>query len=112
MTVELPIAGPSNRFLLPERDRRWPYALAVLLLVGVMVLVVLFLIGWPRLKSTSIHYELIGLRAQVQELERRERALRVELERERSPVRLREEGRRMGLGPPPADAVATPGAGP
>ena len=112
MTVELPIVGPSNRFLTPQRDRRWLGVLAVLLAVATVVILVLFLIGWPRLKSTSIHYELIGLRAQVQDLERRERALRLELEQQRSPMRLRQEGHRMGLAPPSADSVATPGGGP
>jgi hypothetical protein len=112
VTVELPIAGPSNRFLMPQRDRRWLGALAVLLAVATTVVLVLFLIGWPRLKSTSIHYELIGLRAQVQELERRERGLRLELERRRSPVRLRQEGHRIGLAPPTADSVAAPDGAP
>ena len=98
--MELPISGPSNRFLTPQRDRRWPYVLSALLLVALVVVVALGLVGWPRLKSTSIHYELIRLRAEVAQLEQRERSLRLELERERSPESLAERARDLGLVPP------------
>ena len=63
MSVELPISGPSNRFLTPQRDRRWPHVLSALLLVAAVVVVALGVVGWPRLRSTSIPYELIRLRA-------------------------------------------------
>jgi len=94
-----PVIGPSNRFLIPQRDRHWPQVLSALLGVSAMVVVALALVGWPRLKSTSIHYELIRLRAQVAELEQRERNLRLELEYERSPERLAERARLLGLVP-------------
>jgi len=100
--VDLPVASPSNRFLLPQRDRRWPHVLIVVLLMSGVVLVALFLVGWPRLENTSIHYDLIQLRAEVAELERRERELSLELEVVRNPARLVEHALQAGLVPPAA----------
>jgi hypothetical protein len=97
--MDFPVIGPSNRFLIPQRDRRWPQVLSALIAVSAMVVLALALVGWPRLKSTSIHYELIRLRAEVEELERRERALRLELEHERSPEKLAARARALGLVP-------------
>ncbi len=74
--------------------------LIAVLLVSGAVLLVLFLVGWPRLSSTSIHYELIRLRSEVEELKRKEHLLQVELERERSPARLGERAGELGLRPP------------
>ena len=107
--MDLPVIGPSNRFLIPQRDRRWPQVLSALIGVSAMVMVALALVGWPRLRSTSIHYELIRLRAEVAELEQRERALRLELERERSPERLAARARELGMVPAaPAGLPARP----
>ena len=97
--MDHPVIGPSNRFLIPQRDRRWPQVLSALIGVSAMVVLVLALVGWPRLKSTSIHYELIRLRAQVGELEQRERVLQLELEKERSPERLALRARELGMVP-------------
>jgi len=97
--MDHPVIGPSNRFLIPQRDRRWPQVLSALIGVSAMVVLVLALVGWPRLKSTSIHYELIRLRAQVAELEQRERVLQLELEKERSPERLALRARELGMVP-------------
>lgn len=97
--MDLPVIGPSNRFLIPQRDRHWPQVLSALIGVSVLVVVALALVGWPRLKSTSIHYELIRLRAQVAELEQMERNLRLELEHERSPERLAARAHELGLVP-------------
>ena len=80
--MESPVALPSNRFLTPQRDRRWPHVLSVVLLVSGIVLTALILVGWPRLRSTSIYYELNRLRTEVDELQRRQHELLVELERE------------------------------
>jgi hypothetical protein len=104
--MDLPVRGPSNRFLTPQRDRRWPHVLSALLTLSFFVVAVLGLVGWPRLKSTSIHYELITLRAQVEDLERQEHILRLELERERSPDRL--AARAHALGMVPAAPVGLP----
>ena len=97
--MDFPVIGPSNRFLIPQRDRNWPQVLSGLIGVSVMVVVALALVGWPRLKSTSIHYELIRLRAQVAALEQRERNLRLELEHERSPERLAARAHELGMVP-------------
>ena len=97
--MNLPGLGPSNRFFIPQRDKRWPHVLTALMCVSALVVLALGLVGWPRLKSTSIHYELIRLRAQVGELERRERLLMLELEHERSPEHLAERARALGLVP-------------
>ena len=91
--------GPSNRFLIPQRDRRWPHVLSLLLMVSALVVLALGLVGWPRLRSTSIHYELIRLRAQVTDLEQRQRSLMLELEFERSPENLAARARALGMVP-------------
>jgi hypothetical protein len=91
--------GPSNRFLIPQRDRRWLHELSLLLMVSALVVLALGLVGWPRLRSTSIHYELIRLRAQVADLEQRQRSLMLELEIERSPENLAARARALGMVP-------------
>jgi hypothetical protein len=105
-----PVDVPTNRFLRPQRDRRWPHVLSMVLVVSATVLVVLFLVGWPRLKSTSIHYELIRLRSDVQRLERQDRRMRLALEQERNPTRLGERARALGLKPPAPVEIASFGA--
>ena len=107
--MDLPISGPSNRFLTPQKDRRWPHVLSALLVVAAVVVVALGLVGWPRLKSTAIHYELITLRGEVARLEQRQRSLQLELERERSPERLAGHARALGLVPPAPTGWPAPG---
>jgi len=97
--VDLHGIGPSNRFLIPQRDRRWPQVLILVLAAASLMVLAFGLVGWPRLRSTSIHYELIRLRAQVAELERRQRSLMLELEIERSPERLAARARALGMVP-------------
>jgi hypothetical protein len=107
--MDLPVIGPSNRFLIPQRDRHWPQVLSALIGVSALVVLALALVGWPRLKSTSIHYELIRLRSQVAELEKTERNLRLELEHERSPERLAARASELGMIPAaPAGLPAQP----
>jgi hypothetical protein len=100
--VELPIVSPSNRFLVPQRDRRWPHVLSTFLLLAVLVVGLLGLVGWPRLRITTIHYDLIRLRAEVDQLESRERVLRLNLEYQRSPRVLALRAAELGLVPPEA----------
>jgi hypothetical protein len=98
--MHVPVAGPTNRFLIQQRDRRWPRVLSTLLLVSAVVLAALSLVGWPRLRSTAIRYDLIRLRGEVDELRRQEHRLATELEVERSPERLATRARALGLTPP------------
>jgi len=79
--------------------------LSTFLLLAVLVVGVLGLVGWPRLKITSIHYDLILLRAEVDKLEVAERALRLELEYLRSPRVLALRAAELGLMPPSAAGV-------
>lgn len=102
--MDLPVVGPSNRFLVPQRDRRWPHVLSTFLLLAVLVVGVLGLVGWPRLRITSTHYDLIRLRAEVDQLKSRERALRLDLEYRRSPWVLAARAAELGLMPPEAAA--------
>lgn len=104
--MDLPVASPSNRFLVPQRDRRWPHVFTVVVFMSAVMLTGLFFVGWPRLRSTTIHYDLISLRSEVSDLERREKELTLELELVRSPVGLVERARLAGLAPPaPKDLI-------
>ncbi len=107
--MDLLLVRPSNRFLVLQRDRRWLPALAFLLLLAALLAAALFLVGWPRLRSTSLHYDLVGLRAEVENLERRERRLEIDLELERDPSRLAERATAIGLVPPPPPVPAEKG---
>ncbi len=104
--MELPLARPSNRFLVLERDRRWLGVLGSLLVLAVLVATALFLVGWPRLASTTLHYDLVRLRAEVAETEREVRTLEVELERERNPDRLAARAEAIGMVPPDPPELA------
>jgi hypothetical protein len=91
------VRTPTNRYLVREPDRRIPRVLISVLLIALLMLGVLSIIGWPRLRSTSIHYQLIRLRAEVQELKRQEHLLAVELEHERAPARLAIRAAALGM---------------
>ncbi len=98
--MESRVLRPANRFLNRQRDRHWHLVLAGALLLALAVALVLALVGWPRLEAMALHYDLLRLRGQVEELERRERELAARLEAERDPGRLAERARRLGLVPP------------
>lgn len=106
--MEVQVVRPSNRFLVRQRDRRWLGVLSSTLLLGGVLLAVLFLVGWPRLRSTTLHYSLIRLRSEVGELKRHERALELELEEARAPAQLMARGEALGLAPPNPEGSATP----
>lgn len=95
-----PIAPPSNRFLVRRRDRSWYYAFTGAVVISAVVMGVLFLVGWPRLKTTAIHYELTEIRERISTLHEKETALRVRLEQHRSPQTLAAKADELGLGPP------------
>jgi hypothetical protein len=99
--MDLPVSRPSNRFLVRQRDRRWMQVLSSVLLVAGALLGALFLVGWPRLMSTSIHYDLVQLRSEVRELRRTEQRLRLELEGVRNPQSLAHRAADLGMVPPP-----------
>lgn len=103
--MELAAPRPTNRFLIQQRDRHWAHVLSATLLLAGLLVAVLFLVGWPRLKSTTIHYDLLRLRAEVTELEQRERSLRLQLERRRAPLELEASARSLGLEPPAAESL-------
>lgn len=98
--MELPIAVPRNDWLELQPDRHWLRALRAVLGAAGAILLVLGLVGWPRLKSTALSYDLLRLRHEVRDLERIEARLAVELEIQRSPVRLAEQATDLGLQPP------------
>lgn len=98
--MQIPAVGPTNRFLVAQRDRRWPRVLSTVLMLATAVVVVLMLVGWPRLESTSVHYDVLRLRAEVEVLEERAQRLGLELETLRAPRTLSERARQLGLTPP------------
>ena len=97
--MQIQIAQPSNDYLVPQRDRNWGQVLIVVLAASIFVVLALGLVGWPRLKGTSVNYDLIHLRQEVAELEVIERRLYADLEFERSPARLAERATELGLAP-------------
>ncbi len=97
--IELPVARPANVWIRRERDRRWLRALAAMLITAALVGVMLFLIGWPRLQTTSINYHVIQLRSEVEALTRRERALEIAVQEQTRPAHLAEQARSLGLQP-------------
>ncbi len=105
--MESRVLRPANRFLNRQRDRHWHLVLAGTLVLALVVALVLALVGWPRLESMALHYDLLRLRGQVEELERHQRELEAELEAERNPVRLARRAREIGLVPP--EEAGTPG---
>ncbi len=105
--MQIPIASPRNDYLVPQRDRNWGQVLIVVLSASILVLLALGLVGWPRLKGTSVNYDLIQLRQDVAELEVIERRLSAEVEFERSPARLADRGAELGLAPASSAGVWT-----
>lgn len=98
--MDVAIPRPTNRFLVRQRDRRWAHALISVLLIAVCLLLALTLIGWPRLRRTSLHYDLIQLQASVHELEYRERELILKLQGWQNPSTLARHAEKVGLTAP------------
>lgn len=102
-----PIPVPTNRHITAQRDRKWPLAFALLGLFSLALALTLALIGWPRLQSVSIHYDLVSLRSEVETLQHQARNLEAEMQKFRAPGALAVEAGRLGLAPPVADAVSS-----
>jgi len=102
--IERPIPLPTNRHITALRDRKWPMAFAMLGLLSLALVLTLALIGWPRLQSVSIHYDLVQLRADVEYLEYQARDLEAQMEQLRAPEALGLQASLLGLAPP---ALAT-----
>lgn len=102
-----PIPVPANRHITAQRDRKWPLAFALLGLFSLALALTLALIGWPRLQSVSIHYDLVRLRSDVEILEHQARDLEARMQKIRAPEALALEAGRLGLAPPTADTVSS-----
>ncbi len=98
--MDVAIPRPTNRFLVRQRDRRWAQALVSILLIAVGLLLALTLIGWPRLRRISVHYDLIQLQAEVHHLEHRERELILHLQEWQDPTALSLRATALGLEQP------------
>jgi hypothetical protein len=81
-------------------------AFALLALTALLFVAALALVGWPRLRGVSLHYELVRARAEVERLRYRERQLAVQVERLRAPGFLAAEATEIGLAPPATTIVA------
>lgn len=102
-----PIPVPTNRHITAQRDRKWPLAFALLGLFSLALALTLALIGWPRLQSVSIHYDLVRLRNDVEALEHQVRDLEAGMQKLRAPEALALEAGRLGLVPPAAATVSS-----
>ena len=108
--IERPIPLPTNRHITALRDRKWPMAFAMLGLLSLALGLTLALIGWPRLQSISIHYDLVQLRADVEYLGYQARDLEAQMEQLRAPEALVLRASTLGLAPPAASVItADPG---
>lgn len=92
-----PILLPTNRDVRPKVDPRWPMAFASLALISVLLAATLALVGWPRLRSVSLHYDLVTLREEVEGLRRQERLVETELETLRAPQAIAHQAEELGL---------------
>ncbi len=102
--IERPIPLPTNRHITAMRDRKWPMAFALLGMVSLGLGLTLALIGWPRLQSVSLHYDLVRLRAEVERLEYQARELDARLGQLRAPEALGFQASLLGLAPPTSSA--------
>lgn len=103
--MQSPIYPPPNDTLVLRRDHRWPTAFALLALLALLLAASFALVGWPRLESISLRYDILRLRAEVESLRQEERSLEVELDSRRSPAALSERAKTLGLEPPQAEAI-------
>ena len=105
--IDRPIPLPTNRHITALRDRKWPMAFALLGLLSLTLGLTLALIGWPRLQSISIHYDLVQLRTDVESLESQARDLETQMDQLRAPEALGFQASRLGLAPPTLSVMTT-----
>ncbi len=109
--IERLISLPTNRHITAQRDRKWPMAFAMLGLLSLTLGLTLALIGWPRLQSVSLHYDLVKIRADVEHLEYQARDLEARMEQLRAPEALGLQASRLGLAQPESSAYTTNNGG-
>lgn len=80
-----------------QRDRKWPLAFSLLGLLSLALGLTLGLIGWPRLQSVSLHYDLVRLRTEVESLQIQARDLEAQMEQLRAPQTLGRQATALGL---------------
>ncbi len=95
--IQRPIPLPTNRHITAQRDRKWPLAFSLLGLLSLALGLTLGLIGWPRLQSVSLHYDLVRLRTEVESLQIQARDLEAQMERLRAPQTLGRQATALGL---------------
>lgn len=98
--IQRPIPLPTNRHITAQRDRKWPLAFALLALLSMVLVLTLGLIGWPRLQSVSLHYDLVRLRTEVENLQYQAQDLEADMERLRAPETLSRKAVALGLTQP------------
>jgi hypothetical protein len=81
-------------------------AFALLALLSVSLGLTLALVGWPRLQSVSLHYDLVRLRDDVEGLQHQSLDLESRLEALRAPQSLAVQAEKIGLAPPEPFAVS------
>lgn len=110
--IQRPIPLPTNRHITAQRDRKWPVAFALLALLSMVLVLTLGLIGWPRLQSVSLHYDLVRLRTEVENLQYQAQDLEANMERLRSPETLSQQAVVLGLTQPDSAMITSEGDGP
>jgi len=106
--INRPVLLPTNRDVRPKVDPRWPIAFASIALIFIVLTAVFALVGWPRLRSVSLHYDLVELRAEVEQLRQQERRIEAEVELLRAPQEMAPKAEALGLIHPPTQALCTP----
>ena len=105
--IQRPIPLPTNRHITAQRDRKWPLAFALLGLLSLALGLTLGLIGWPRLQSVSLHYDLVRLRSDVESLQYQARDLEAHMEQLRAPHSLSLQATTLGLAPPEPSMISS-----
>jgi len=98
--MDAPLYPPPNSTLVLRRDHHWPVAFALLALLALLLAASFALVGWPRLESMSLRYEILRLRTDVDTLRHEAHTLEIELDGWRSPADLAKKASALGLQAP------------